>query len=125
MKTYAAIPALLLLLSAADAQAQATFETSLPPNDGRHLRLPEGDIIFFDAIENDPDRTFRQPVPRLVPMPDPGLSIGEMNFRLGGGTSGVHITQYDFGERRFLGGELTGTLDGSKGTIRLRWPNGF
>jgi hypothetical protein len=114
------LPLLLFLPVAAAGQ------NALPAsaNEGTHLRLPGGDVVFFGQPPLDADSVWNRPAPRLRPLSAPQISVGELNVYLGGGSAGTHVSHYDLGDRRIFGAEIGGTLDGSRGTIRLRWQTG-
>lgn len=123
MRSLVATSAATVVLGALAAAAQTS---ALPPNDGVRLRLPHYELypVGQPAPLRDDWSAPAQGSRRLAPLSQPQLSIGTLNIHLGNEGPGLHMTHYDFGETRFLGGEVTGTLDAGRGTIRLRWPTG-
>ncbi len=126
MKSRAIVAALGFVMAAAAATAQPS--TVFPPatRDGMALRLPQSVFVFYGNTPFDRGNILehRRGPPRFFPLTQRLLSIGALNIRLGGAGAGTHFSSYDFGEKRFLGGRISGTLDGRQGTIRLVWPTG-
>lgn len=95
-------------------------------NDGR-LHLPQDQLLFYhDKIPQSDDNAgfpaLNPPPEPIVPISHPVLSVGAFQLHLGGDDTRAHFAHYDFEDRRFLGGTVTGNFDGRAATIRLRWP---
>ncbi len=90
------------------------------------LRLPQSDFVLYGKtpFARDDILEHRRGPPPFCPLTRYLLSVGTFNIRLGSAGTDAHFSSYDFGEKRFLGGRISGTLDGRQGTIRLVWPTG-
>lgn len=115
----------LLGCFAASAEPPAIPRPPRSLSDIVRLRIPQTSYSYsgyepFDAAKS---AGLHAAPPRYVPLSRPLLSIGSFRMGLGNGGSGAHFVYYDM-DTRVLGGNVSGTLDGARGTVRLSWPIG-
>jgi hypothetical protein len=113
---------LLSLLSVVVVGVAANAEPPVAA-DAVPLLMPRSEIPDLDYAARDKYVSTDKPRQSYAPLSRPLLSIGNLDIRLGNGGVGAHFAHYELGTR-ILGGKVTGTLDGTKGTFRLSWPTG-
>lgn len=121
--TLAALLSMMLASFAANAGPPNAAIPSATEGNDEHLQLPQAGLIYFPYADARRDGNTAQngAFQSYVPLSRPLLSIGNFEIRLGNNESGAHFAHYDLGTP-VLGGRVTGTLDGAKGSLRLSWP---